>query len=135
MRRLTFVLCAALLALAFTAGTAMAADVTGKWTTTMAGRGGGDEGFTITYNFKQDGAKLPGTVETPMGDPLPIADGKVDGDKLSFTITFEGGPNGAMKITNEGTVSGDEIKLTTKFEGGGDFGGGDRPPATLKRVK
>jgi hypothetical protein len=134
MRRLTFVLCAALLALAFATGTAMAADITGKWTTTMAGRGGGGEGFTITYNFKQDGAKLTGTVETPMGDPLPIADGKVDGDKLSFTITFEGGPNGAMKITNEGAISGDEIKLTTKFEGG-DFGGGDRPPAVLKRVK
>jgi hypothetical protein len=134
MKRLIFVICAALLALVFTAGTAMAADVTGKWTATMAGRGGGGEGFTITYNFKQDGAKLTGTVETPMGDPLTINDGKVEGDKLSFTITFEGGPNGAMKITNEGTISGDEIKLTTKFEGG-DFGGGDRPPATLKRVK
>jgi len=134
MRRLTFVLCAALLALAFTTGTAMAADVTGKWTTTMAGRGGGGGDFTITYNFKQDGAKLTGTVETPMGDPLPITEGKVEGDKLSFTITFEGGPNGAMKITNEGTIAGEEIKLTTKFEGG-DFGGGDRPPATLKRVK
>jgi hypothetical protein len=134
MKRLTFVLCAALLALAFTTGTAMAADVTGKWTATMAGRGGGGEGFTITYNFKQDGTKLTGTVEGPMGDPMQIADGKVDGDKLSFTISFEGGPNGAMKITNEGTISGDEIKLTTKFEGG-DFGGGDRPPATLKRVK
>jgi hypothetical protein len=129
-----FVLCAALLALAFTTGTAMAADVTGKWTTTMAGRGGGGGDFTITYNFKQDGAKLTGTVETPMGDPLPITEGKVEGDKLSFTITFEGGPNGAMKITNEGTIAGEEIKLTTKFEGG-DFGGGDRPPATLKRVK
>ena len=134
MRRLTFVLCAAALALAFTGRPARAADVTGKWTATMAGRGGGGEGFTITYNFKQDGAKLTGTVETPMGDPLTINDGKVEGDKLSFTITFEGGPNGAMKITNEGTISGDEIKLTTKFEGG-DFGGGDRPPATLKRVK
>lgn len=134
MRRLMFVLCAALLALAFTTGTAMAADVTGKWTTTMAGRGGGGGDFTITYNFKQDGAKLTGTVETPMGDPLPITEGKVEGDKLSFTITFEGGPNGAMKITNEGTIAGEEIKLTTKFEGG-DFGGGDRPPATLKRVK
>jgi hypothetical protein len=134
MRRLTFVLCAALLALAFTTGTARAADVTGKWTTTMMGRGGGGEEFTITYNFKQDGTKLTGTVETPMGDPLPISEGKVEGDKISFTINFEGGPNGAMKITNEGTISGEEIKLTTKFEGG-DFGGGDRPPATLKRVK
>ena len=134
MRRLTFVLCAALLALAFTTGTARAADVTGKWTATMAGRGGEGEGFTITYNFKQDGTKLTGTVETPMGDPLTINDGKVEGDKISFTINFEGGPNGAMKITNEGTIAGEEIKLTTKFEGG-DFGGGDRPPATLKRVK
>jgi hypothetical protein len=125
-------LCAALLALAFT-GTARAADVTGKWTAAMQGRGGGGEGMTITYNFKQDGTKLTGTVETPMGDPMPISDGKVEGDKISFTISFDRG-DGPMKITNEGTISGDEIKLTTKFEGG-DFGGGDRPPATLKRVK
>jgi hypothetical protein len=133
MRRLTFVLCAAALALAFTGRPARAADVTGKWTATMEGRGGGGEGMTITYNFKQDGTKLTGTVEGPMGDPMPMTDGKVEGDKISFTISFDRG-DGPMKITNEGTISGDEIKLTTKFEGG-DFGGGDRPPATLKRVK
>ena len=116
MRRLTFVLCAAALALAFTGRPARAADVTGKWTATMEGRGGGGEGMTITYNFKQDGSKLTGTVETPMGDALPISDGKVEGDKISFTLSFDRG-GGPMKIE------------------GGDFGGGDRPPATLKRVK
>ena len=35
MRRLTFVLCAAALALAFTGRPARAADVTGKWTATI----------------------------------------------------------------------------------------------------
>ncbi len=118
-------------ALTVLAGAALAADITGKWTAQMAGRDGG-EGFTLTYTFKQDGAKLTGTVQGPMGDPMEIKDGKVEGDKLSFTMSFEG-PNGAMKINNEGTIAGDEIKLTSKFEGG-DFGG-DRPPMTLKRAK
>jgi hypothetical protein len=130
MRRLIFALCAAWLAL--TAGTAMAADITGKWTTEMR-RPDGGEGFTISYDFKQDGTKLTGTVQGPMGDPMTIADGKVEGDKLSFTVSFEG-PDGAMKISNSGTIAGEEITLTTKFEGGG-FPGGDRPPAVLKRVK
>lgn len=134
MRRMTFVLCAALLALAFTTGTAMAADITGKWTATMQGMGGGGEGFTLTYTFKQDGTKLTGSVAGPMGDPMNISDGKVEGDKLSFTTSFEG-QNGAMKITNEGTIKGDEITLTTKFEGGGGPDGGGMPPLTLKRAK
>ncbi len=116
------------------AATALAADVTGKWTATMAGRGGGGEGFTLTYNFKQDGTKLTGSIETPMGGPMEIKDGKVEGDRLTFTMSFEG-PNGAMKMVNEGTIKGDEITLTTKFEGGDFPGGGDRPPLVLKRAK
>jgi len=55
-------------------------------------------------------------------------DGKIDGDKISFKVSFNG-----MTITHEGTVNtaGDEIKLNSKSDSG-DF------PAmefTLKRVK
>ncbi|MBZ5584986.1 MAG: hypothetical protein LAQ30_22805 [Acidobacteriia bacterium] len=131
MRRFVFAVCFALLVLSVTA---LAADISGTWTGTMAGRGGG-EGFTLTYVFKQDGAKLTGNVQGPGGEPLEIKDGKVEGNKMTFAISFEG-PNGSMKISNEGTISekADEIKLVSKFEGG-DFGGGEPPTITLKKTK
>jgi len=62
------------------------------------------------------------------GDPIPLTDGKVDGNKISFKLSFNG-----MTITDEGTISdsGDEIKLTSKSDGG-DFPGMEM---TLKRDK
>ena len=107
---------------------AFAADVTGKWTTQFDTPNGA---ITLTYDFKQDGTKLTGSVQGPTGDPIPIQDGKVDGDKISFTVTYAG-PQGEMKITNEGAVKTDEISLTAKIPGMED---GGPPPVTLKRVK
>jgi hypothetical protein len=60
----------------------------------------------------------------PSGDPLAIDNGKVDGDKFTFTVAF----NGAT-ITHTGTITGDEIKMTTKADQG-DFPGAQ---LTLKR--
>jgi hypothetical protein len=114
---------AALLTLLF-AVTAWAADVTGTWSGQMGAPNG--EGFQISFTFKQDGAKLTGSVTGPQGDPIEIGDGKVDGDKLSFTVSFNG-----MTIKHEGTIAGDEIKLTAHSDQG-DFPGG---PITLKRAK
>ena len=102
---------------------AFAADITGAWTGQMGPDGGG---FQISFTFKQEGAKLTGTVNGPQGDPIQISEGKVDGDKVSFTVSFNG-----MTFRHEGTISGDEIKLTMKSEGG-DFPGG---PMTLKKAK
>ena len=119
--------CAALI-MAFTTGSALAAtDVTGTWTGEFAGPNGGS-GFRISFTFKQDGATLTGTVQGAQGDPMAISDGKVDGDKISFKVSFNG-----MTITHEGTVNaaGDEIKLTSKSDQG-DFPGGEM---TLKRSK
>lgn len=127
MRRPATAFAAILIALLWTSA-ASAAGVTGKWTGQMAGPDG-NGGFEISFTFKQDGAKLTGTVQGPQGDPVEIADGKVDGDKISFVVKIEA--NGGMKITHDGTISGDEIKLNSKVEGG------DFPAAsmTLKRVK
>jgi len=113
--------------LAVVAGAALAADITGNWTGSMSM---GDNQFTLSYTFKQDGETLTGTVTGPQGDPLPLQDGKVQGDKLSFYVQFEG-PNGSMKISSEGAIKGEEITLTTKMEGGP----GDMPPMTLKKSK
>jgi hypothetical protein len=127
MRISTIILCAALAVLV--SGTALAADITGKWTGQMAGPDGGS--MSLTFNFKQDGTKLTGSAEGPGGDPLEIKDGKVEGDKISFTISFDAG-GGAMKILHEGTVKTDEITLNVKMEGGPD--GGSSRPLTLKRA-
>ena len=112
----------AMLALAPLAAHA-ATNVTGDWTGSMQG-GNGD--FQLTFTFKQDGATLTGSVQGPQGDPLPIANGKIDGDKISFDIVFNG-----TTISHEGTVTGDEIKLSSKSSDG------DFPPNTftLKRAK
>ena len=109
------------------AAAAFAADVTGKWTAQLDTPHGA---ISLTYEFKQDGAKLTGSVQGPMGDPIAIQDGKVDGDKVSFSITYSG-PQGEIKITHEGAVKGDEITLKAVIPGMPD----GPPPVTLKRAK
>lgn len=120
-----FALCAGL-ALAFvTIPTRAAADVTGSWSAEMQTPDGNT--MQLTFTFKQDGAKLTGSVLTPMGsDPIEISNGKVDGDKITFDTSFNG-----MTISHEGTISGDEIKLKAQSDSG------QMPPMemTLKRAK
>ena len=110
MKKLLFA-CAALL-MTFAPLTARAAtDVTGTWAGAM---NGGQGGINLTFTFKQDGAKLTGTVDAGQGQPVAISDGKVDGDKISFKVVIQGGAT----ITHEGTINaaGDEIKLTSKSD-------------------
>jgi hypothetical protein len=106
MKRLVCVSAAILLMLSATA--MFAADVTGSWTGSVSTPNGD---FKLTFAFKQDGAKLTGTVTGPQGAPLDIANGKVDGNNISFDVSFNG-----MTIKHNGTVNGDEIKLTTKTD-------------------
>jgi len=92
--------------------TALAADVSGKWTYEQAGRGGGNP-VTVTLTLKADGSKLSGTVVRPGRNgnmEAQISDGKVDGNNVSFKTVQEMGGN---SITTEysGTLSGDELKL------------------------
>jgi hypothetical protein len=89
--------------------------------------------MTITFHFKQDGAKLTGSVDGPGGEPAQIADGKVDGDKISFAVMFDGG-GGGMKIVHQGTVQDDEMTLNIQMDGPGGPGGGPGP-IKLKRTK
>jgi len=106
---------------------AWAADVTGTWKGEVSTPDGNS--FTLTYNFKQDGAKLTGTVLGPQGDPLPIDNGKVEGGKISFSVKVD--MNGGTVFSSEGTINGDEITLKTKA----DSGDMDFPPMTIKRQK
>jgi hypothetical protein len=116
----------AVLALALPAAAAMAADVTGTWTADAVGPDGSS--YPLTFTFKQDGAKLTGSVQGPQGDPIDISNGKVDGNDISFEVSFNG-----MTITHTGTVNdaGDEIRLSTKSDQP-DFPAHD---LTLKKAK
>ena len=117
-----------ILILCVLAGAALAADITGAWSGNMTF---GDNQITLSYTFKQDGAKLTGTVTGPDGNSLPLVDGKVDEDKVNFAVNVDMNGNTA-KFVSSGTIKGDEIAITTKVEGNSDF-----PPnsMTLKRTK
>ena len=104
--------------------TALAADLTGKWTATVETPRGTQD---ITFDFKADGAALTGKVTSPRGES-DITDGKIDGANLSFTqvVNFNGNE---MKISYTGKVDGDSIKFTRTV--------GDRPAVefTASRAK
>jgi opacity protein-like surface antigen len=117
----------AALILAILPAAAMAADITGSWSGTMSM---GDNQFTLTYNFKQEGGTLTGSVVPPNGEALPLSEGKVDGDKVSFAVKTEMN-GGAVKFVSSGTIKGEEITITTKVEGNHDF---PETPMTLKRT-
>src|SRR5262245_22937019 len=106
-----------------------AADVNGKWTAQVPGRDGQPQ--ETTFTFKVEGDKLTGTVSGRQGD-TPIADGKVSGDEISFTVTRER-QGATIKQLYKGKVAGDEIKFTRSTEGGQ----GNRPAVefTAKKAK
>ncbi len=122
----TLAIFCALMGLVLTAATARAADVSGSWVAESTMPDG--SAFQLSFTFKQDGAALTGTILGPQGDAIPISDGKVEANKISFKVSFNG-----MTISHDGTISesGDEIKLGSKSDSP-DFPGIDM---TLKRVK
>jgi hypothetical protein len=105
----TFLAVLAMLTFSFVA---LAADATGKWTGEVPGGRGNQP---VTFNLKADGAKLTGTITTAQGD-APIEDGKVDGDKITFSRTAPGRDGTPAKQTFTGMVKGDTIEFTR--EGG-----------------
>ena len=101
----------AVLFIALGSVTALAADFNGKWTAQVETPRGSQ---TLTFNFKVDGSKLTGTVSTRRGD-MDIQNGKVDGDNISFDqeMNFNGND---FKITYTGKADGpDSIKFTRQF--------------------
>jgi len=107
------------------------AKVDGKWSWTMQGRGGGGGGGAaatarkMTLTLKTEGEKLTGTLTSPArtADAQPtetaIADGKVNGAEISFTVTREFNGN---KFTSKysGKVEGDTITGKTEMERNGE---------------
>jgi hypothetical protein len=101
-----------LMGLMLVAAFASAADVDGKWTGTLSVTG---QEVPVTYVFKADGATLTGTLSQG-GPTIPIKNGKIDGNKISFLleIQFQGNP---MQVNYTGVVSPAEIKLTGEVQG------------------
>ena len=92
---------------------AQAADVDGKWIAQVPGREG--QIRQVTYTLKADGDKLTGSMTGREGQEIPISDGKITGDTLSFVVTMEFGGN-TVKWNHTGKLAGDEIQF--KREGG-----------------
>jgi len=86
--------------------------VDGKWSGTINTPMGD---FPVTFTFKADGAKLTGSMLGMDGMETPIANGKVDGANISYTVTLNFGQE--FVLTYKGVVSGNQIKLS------GDAGG------------
>lgn len=95
------------------AGFALAADVDGKWTGNLDM---GGQAIPVNYTFKAEGATLTGTSSGPNDTTLQIKDGKIDGNNISFSVTFDFGGQ-EMKIDYKGTVSPGQIKLSFDMMG------------------
>ena len=92
---------------------ALAAPVDGKWTGMLDTPMGP---VNVAFNFKADGAMLAGSTIGADGTELPIKNGKVDGDKIAFTIEVDFGGM-ALTLDYTGVVSADQIKLTMNVMG------------------
>jgi hypothetical protein len=91
----------------------LAQGVNGTWKGQRAGRDGAM--MDVTFKFVADGEKLSGTT-TMRDNEVPISDGKISGNDLSFVVKMEfGGNSVVMKYT--GTLSSNEIKLKSTREG------------------
>ena len=103
----------AVFAFVLLATASFAADITGKWTAEVPGRGG--QTRTTNFDFKVEGEKLTGTISGMQSD-MPISDGTVKGDDIAFVVVMNFNGN-EMKLIHTGKVTGEVIKMTRKREG------------------
>ncbi len=99
-----------------------AADATGTWSWTQAARGGGAD-TKITLKLKVDGEKLTGTITQPgrgggAATDIAISDGKVKADAISFSVVRDMGGN-SMTNKYSGKLAGDTINGTMERPGRG----------------
>jgi hypothetical protein len=90
-----------------------ASNVDGTWTGQRPGRDGNM--MPVTFKFKAEGNTLTGST-TMRDNEIPISDGKISGNDISFTVKMEFGGN-TMVTKYTGTISGNEMKLKGQREG------------------
>jgi hypothetical protein len=107
--------------------------VAGKWNASVDTPNGP---FAFVFEFIVDAAgKLTGSMQNEFIGSIPIKDGTLKGNDITFKLSIDGGPNGAMNIGYKGTVKGDELAMTSKFEGEVPGGGPAEQSFTAKRAK
>jgi hypothetical protein len=96
-------------AIALSAATAFAGDITGKWTASFDTQIGTQN---YTYDFKADGNKLTGKAKSQFAES-EITEGTIKDDDVAFVenLDFQGQP---IRIEYKGKLVGDELKLTRK---------------------
>ncbi len=97
-------ICACVLLAIASAALAVAADVTGKWTGTLAPDGG--DAHTALLVLKQDGMSITGTAGPDESQQFPIKNGKVDGNKVVFDVS----PTDESLYHMELVLDGDRLK-------------------------
>jgi len=90
-------------------------DPAGTWKWSFTGQNG--QSRETTLKLKVDGDKLTGTI-SGRGGETAIQEAKLKGDEISFQVTRE---NNGNKFTTKynGKISGDTIKGKTEFERNG----------------
>jgi hypothetical protein len=92
---------------------AFAADATGKWSGTFTTEEG-NPGTGVVV-IKQTGTEITGTAGPSMDEQLPIANGKIEGDKVTFEVSHPSGMTLKMSLV----LDGDSLKgdVTANREG------------------
>lgn len=101
---------------------ALAADIDGKWTADVPGRGGNTQTQTLT--LKASGNALTGTFEGARGGAVDISSGTIDGSNVAFKVVREFNGNQFTQQYKGTLSSSGELALTVS--GGGGRGGGKR---------
>ena len=111
MTKITRVL--ALAVFCIVGGLAHAGDISGTWTASFDTQVGKQE---YTYTLKVEGAALTGTAKSNLIGDSTLADGKVDGNKISFVEkgTYQGMP---LQFNYTGELAGDEIRFKRELMG------------------
>ena len=110
----------------------VAQDAAGRWNASIETPNGP---FAFVFEFLVDAAgKLTGSMQNDFMGSTPITDGVINGNELSFKLTFAG-PDGSMTINYEAIVNGDELAITSKFEGTPPGGGPAETSFTATRAK
>lgn len=125
------ILCATLFAAALLLP---AAGIEGRWKGELAAKGKGNKAkpgkratgaaqtpgpTPLSFDFQSAGGQLTGAVTASKGRrarPVTLTDGKVDGDRFSFT-TSQKTRKGERKLRWEGVLQGDKLTGTCTPEG------------------
>lgn len=95
-----------MLLLAVFAMTALAADVTGKWSGSFAPEGQDPSNAFVI--LKQSGEALTGSAGPEEGEQWPLSDGKIQGNKITGNVTSPDGVVYKLDLVLEGDhIKGD----------------------------